>query len=202
MTTEPAATTDKRPRVLFLDDDPGRAEVFLAEQPHAIWVQTAADCIVKLSEPWDEIHLDHDLGGEHFVDTDRDDCGMAVVRWIVETPREHLKTTRFLIHSHNVNAATVMGFQLTMSGFHTEVRPFGVPSVDLPSETDSSLTGILGTISRLLRRIFPREEKEDYGYVEYHRENPELPEAPPPEKLDFSWMRTPPPEPETSPPAD
>ena len=75
------------PRILFLDDDDLRAEVFLGDHPQAVWVQTAAECIAKLEEPWDEVHLDHDLGGEVFVNIDRDDCGMAVVRWIVDPQR-------------------------------------------------------------------------------------------------------------------
>lgn len=28
-------------RLLFLDDDPARAAIFLAENPDAVWVQTA-----------------------------------------------------------------------------------------------------------------------------------------------------------------
>ena len=55
-------------RILFLDDDPARAEIFLAENPEAVWVQTADECIARLEEDWDEVHLDHDLGGERFVD--------------------------------------------------------------------------------------------------------------------------------------
>ena len=51
----------------------------------AIWVQTVAECLNCLEEPWDEIHLDHDLGGERRVEFEREDCGMAVIRWIVES---------------------------------------------------------------------------------------------------------------------
>ena len=54
-------------RVLFLDDDPRRAEIFLAENPEAVWVETVTDCVSRLEEKWDEVHLDHDLGGQQMV---------------------------------------------------------------------------------------------------------------------------------------
>jgi hypothetical protein len=98
MSTRP--TSENRPaganparRILFLDDDPARAEIFLAENPDAIWVETASDCIARLEEPWDEVHLDHDLGGERFVDLSREDCGMEVVRWLCLEPHPHLLRT-------------------------------------------------------------------------------------------------------------
>ena len=70
-------------------------------------------------------HLDHDLGGEVFVDHERDDCGMAVVRWLCAQPRLHLKTTRFFVHTHNLNAACLMVLQLQLMGYDVQVRPFG-----------------------------------------------------------------------------
>lgn len=115
------------PRVLFLDDDPKRAEVFLERYPHAVWVETAAECIARLAEPWDEVHLDHDLGGEVYVDMERDDCGMEVVRWLCAEPRPHLARVRFQIHSHNQAAAFVMGWELTSCGYAAEILPFGEP---------------------------------------------------------------------------
>ncbi len=69
------------PRILFVDDAPDRAATFLAH-PSAICVQTVEQCLDVLQQPWDEVHLDHDLGGEVLVDHERTDCGMAVVHWI------------------------------------------------------------------------------------------------------------------------
>jgi hypothetical protein len=114
-------------RVLFLDDDPRRAEAFLAENPCAVWVQTVGECLARLQEPWDEVHLDHDLGGERFVAIDRDDCGMEVVRWLCLEARPHLAKTRFYVHSHNLSAASVMTLQMCGSGYRAEFRPFGQP---------------------------------------------------------------------------
>jgi hypothetical protein len=112
-------------RRLFLDDDPCRAEAFLAEYPDAVWVTTVQECIARLATPWDEVHLDHDLGGEQFVQVDRDDCGMAVVRWLALEPRPHLRQTRFMVHSHNGVAAYVMVLQMKCLGLNAVARPFG-----------------------------------------------------------------------------
>jgi hypothetical protein len=114
-------------RILFLDDDPARGVEFLTRNPDAVWVKTAGDCIRALGEPWDEVHLDHDLGGEHFVDHDRDDCGMAVIRWLCAEPRRHLQSSLFVIHTHNPGAALAMMFQLQSMGYIVQERPFGAP---------------------------------------------------------------------------
>jgi len=119
-------------RVLFMDDDPLRAEVFLERCPQAVWVETAGDCIARLNEPWDEVHLDHDLGGEQYVDVNRDDCGMAVVRWLCAEaePRASVRDTRFFIHSYNFGAASLMVECLLRNGYTAEFRPFGFDLMD------------------------------------------------------------------------
>jgi NAD+-processing family protein with receiver domain len=132
---DPSIGSGRSRRILFLDDDPARAEIFLAENPDAIWVQTADECIARLAEPWDEVHLDHDLGGERYVDLSRDDCGMAVVRWLCLEPHPHLLETHFLIHSHNAGAACIMLMQIHVAGFRVEHRPFGVTTT-LPPPQD------------------------------------------------------------------
>ena len=135
MPEDPSSDPNRSRRILFLDDDPARAEIFLAENPEAVWVQTADACIGRLEEVWDEVHLDHDLGGERFVDLSRDDCGMAVVRWLCLEPHPHLRQTRFLVHSHNPIAAGMMAMQIHVAGFHVENRPFGVATT-LPAPGD------------------------------------------------------------------
>ena len=59
------------PRILFLDDAPDRAAAFRAAHPGAMWVQTVEQCLEQLEQPWDEVHLDHDLGGQVLVDSER-----------------------------------------------------------------------------------------------------------------------------------
>jgi hypothetical protein len=178
---------DQPPRVLFLDDDPVRAELFRADHPDAVWVQTAAGCIERLVESWEEVHLDHDLGGEHFVDHARDDCGMEVVRWLCLVSRPHLSGTRFFIHSHNPIAATVMGMEMMTAGYVVELRPFGAPPLPpLPDEVPESSGNPLRTVVGWLRSSLARRP---------------APAAAPPEKPDSSWS-TPPPRRPLLPPAD
>ncbi len=113
------------PRLLFLDDAPDRAATFLTAHQGAVWVQTVEQCLELLEQPWDEVHLDHDLGGEVLVDHERADCGMAVVRWLCEEPHPHLRDTRFIIHTHNPNAACMMVLHLQVMGFQVQAIPSG-----------------------------------------------------------------------------
>jgi hypothetical protein len=80
-------------------------------------VQTVGQCLDLLEQPWDEAHLDHDLGGQVLVDHERDDCGMAIVRWLCEEPRPHLRDTRFVNHTHNPNAGCMIVLHLQVMGF-------------------------------------------------------------------------------------
>jgi hypothetical protein len=115
-------------QILFMDDDPKRAEVFLAMRPFACWVKTAQDCIDQLKYPWDEIHLDHDLNGEVYCDSSRDDCGMEVVRHIQSGACEHLKDAHFVVHTYNHIAAVLMVRCLRDNGFKAVYRPFNRPN--------------------------------------------------------------------------
>jgi hypothetical protein len=167
-------TFDGRARILFLDDDPIRGEIFLAEYPDAVWAQTTEECLAHLSEPWDEVHLDHDLGGEVFVDHEREDCGMAVVRWLCAEPRLHLKTTRFFVHTHNLSAACLMVLQLQLIGYDVQVRPFG--AVLAQSAGTGRLRMLAGRVIRWLlsggdRRMAPRENQIREGPSERHEPN-------------------------------
>ncbi len=122
----------QRPRrVLFLDDDPARAETFLLEYPQAVWVQTVEDCVACLAENWDEVHLDHDLGGRTFVDTNEIDCGMEVIRWLCREPRTHLRESLFFVHTHNSVAGLMMVLQMRSSDYKAEFRPFGFERSEL-----------------------------------------------------------------------
>ena len=227
----PAPTTGGGPKLrrLFLDDDPLRAQAFLDEFPDAEWVQTVPECLTRLAETWDEIHLDHDLGGEQFVDQAREDCGMEVVRWLCLAPRPHLRVTQFYVHSHNATAATLMGMQLMSNGYRVEMRPFGAPPLPpLPDDVSPTPPWRLGTLLRSAwRAILGRPQPLGYGYSEFRQSSGE-PEAsgddldlswarsnfrrrapddegPPPERPDFSWapptpMPSPRPTPERQPP--
>jgi hypothetical protein len=162
---------DASRRILFLDDDPARAEAFLRENPQALWVQTVTECLARLVEPWDEIHLDHDLGGKTFVDINEDDCGMEVIRWLCKAPRDHLRQARFLIHTHNSIAGLLMVLEMRSRGYRAEFRPFGLdpallllhdddePPLDSEPEADAELlskTFSAQPSAGTLRRYFGR----------------------------------------------
>jgi hypothetical protein len=129
--------TDLARRLLFLDDDPARAEAFLTENPQAVWVRTVPECLGQLVASWDEVHLDHDLGGKTYVDVNESDCGMEVIRWLCNEPRDHLRDARFFIHTHNSLAGLLMVLQMRSRGYRAEFRPFGVdPARLLPLDQD------------------------------------------------------------------
>jgi hypothetical protein len=98
------------------------------------------------------VHLDHDLGGEHFVEHDRDDCGMAVIRWLCDEPRLHLKSSVFVIHTHNPGAALAMTFQLQSMGYNVEDRPFG----RAPARPDDDGPTLVSRLADFLRRLLNR----------------------------------------------
>lgn len=140
------------PRRLFLDDDPARASAFLEANPDAVWVTTVSECLEKLAEHWDEIHLDHDLGGEHFVDVDRDDCGMEVVRWLVKEHRKHLRRAKFTIHSHNLPAAFEMVLRLRGLGYQAEALPFGTEPPEVEPLPATGMVRLLEQARAMIRR--------------------------------------------------
>ncbi len=141
------------PRRLFLDDDPERASLFLERYPDAVWVQTVPDCVAKLAETWDEIHLDHDLGGEQFVDINRDDCGMEVVRWLGRERRRHLRRSKFIVHSHNIAAAFEMVMSLQALGYRVDARPFGFEPIGSETAPATRLERLKLQMRAILKRI-------------------------------------------------
>ena len=144
-----------------------RAEAFLIENPQAVWVQTVAECLDRLAENWDEVHLDHDLGGKTFVDVNETDCGMEVIRWLCREPRDHLREARFFIHTHNSIAGLLMVLQMRSSGYRAEFRPFGLdpalllrhdedePSLDAerPGDAEMPPRPALATARQALERL-------------------------------------------------
>lgn len=120
--------------ILFMDDDPNRAALayqrFSKEKrDNTIWCTSAAEAIDVLENyDVDEAHLDHDLGGEHFVDSRREDCGMEVVRWIEHRSAvelEKLRKCTFIIHSWNIPCAIQMAERLRKLGLKVQHIPFG-----------------------------------------------------------------------------
>ena len=104
--TQPAPPS----RILFLDDDPARHREF--EEAHrrdyVTYCFTAAEAIrvLESAQPFDELHLDHDLGGRVFV-KDVKETGYEVVLHLAEMSKDRLPS-RVIIHTHNLDGARRM----------------------------------------------------------------------------------------------
>lgn len=114
---------ERKPRVLILEDDKARHRIFRREIPYATICTTAADAIGKLSaEEWDVVFLDHDLGGEVFVESHREDTGMEVVRWL----SANKKDICVVVHTCNPAGASEMLASLEQSMYDHRYMPFTV----------------------------------------------------------------------------
>jgi CheY-like chemotaxis protein len=116
-------------KVLFLDDDERRCK--LARRMYAkddlTVVHSAVDAINQLGfQSFDLVSLDHDLGGEVYVDSNREDCGMEVVRWIC-TNKPTLGMVN--VHTWNIPAALEMGAKLEDADYRVVAVPFGAENI-------------------------------------------------------------------------
>jgi len=116
-------------KALFLDDDRRRTATFLHWiedlECEAVTVETADECIARLREgDFDLVLLDHDLGGEIYCDSSREDCGMEVVRWL---KRHRGKHGAFIVHTFNAVAGASMFMELKTLGYRVAQAPFGSP---------------------------------------------------------------------------
>lgn len=110
------------PKILFLDDSTTRTAAIKSALPMADFVVTAKEAIAKLANThWDLVLLDHDLGGETFVQSSRDDTGMEVVRCIC---RNKPSIDKIVIHSLNYPAASAMAEMLRSYGYSSSVVSF------------------------------------------------------------------------------
>ena|ERR1700723_2550299 len=110
--------------ILFLDDNLDRTKAFKSYFPQAITTETAQETIDVLANKENEfelVFLDHDLGGETYVDSSGKNTGMEVVRWIVANKP---KVGKFVVHSCNIYAATAMTDTLLREGYEVERIPF------------------------------------------------------------------------------
>ena len=126
--------------ILFLDDSAHRAvlayeRMSVADREQTVWCQTAEEAIITLwdyRDRLDAVHLDHDLGGQEYVNTKREDCGMEVIRSLEKMSRdkpeefEKLKRAKFTVHSWNGYAAPIMVERLIKIGLDVEYCPFGM----------------------------------------------------------------------------
>jgi hypothetical protein len=111
-----------------LEDNPDRLARFREMFPNATLVTTADKCIEAIqTRQFTICFLDHDLGGEVYVDTQREDCGMEVVRFLekLEVRGNFASTLMVHVHSHNTPAAEAMVRGLERAGYKAFRTPFG-----------------------------------------------------------------------------
>jgi hypothetical protein len=110
-------------RILLLEDDFNRIKVFKTLDPTITVTNTANDCIEQLKNggKWDILYLDHDLGGEIYVDTSNPNTGSEVARWLSNNPTE---LDCIFIHSYNYPAVQHMTALLREYGYIVSLRPF------------------------------------------------------------------------------
>ena len=108
--------------LLFLDDSKERIKKFKSAYPSATIVETSEETILQLQKSkFKIVSLDHDLGGEIYVDSGREDTGMGVVRWIVENkPQIEL----VIVHSLNDDGGLNMMSHLRYAGYNAVRTPF------------------------------------------------------------------------------
>lgn len=111
--------------VLVLEDTPERMRYFRMYCPSLVHEETAEGCIAKIKEAdhINELWLDHDLGREMYVDSDRKDCGMEVVRFLQNNDFKN-KIKSIYVHTHNMYAQLPMTNALYQAGYNATLHPF------------------------------------------------------------------------------
>lgn len=111
-------------RFLVLEDNAERIAFFRHILPPPEIHETVEPFIEALKGGGDFwlVSLDHDLNGEVFVDSNRKDCGMEVVRWIVA---HKPSIAEIVLHTANPFASRLMEAELRRAGYVVWVSPFG-----------------------------------------------------------------------------
>lgn len=122
-------------KILVLEDDQERIrqfkERFSERNCEAVFVETADDCIEQLSTvEYDIVFLDHDLGGEQWVDIAHTNTGSEVARFWHQKENMN-KEAIVVIHSYNNYGAEYM--QKTIQG------SFYLPSIWIKEKFDRNI---------------------------------------------------------------
>jgi len=119
-----------KPKMLFLDDRSKRIHAALKQYQYSglydvTIVATVVECLRFLSsEDWTFVSLDHDLGGEEFVDPSSKTCGMEIVRYLELGWPSGKQKPNFIVHSSNAFAGENMANRLRKMGFYAHWERF------------------------------------------------------------------------------
>jgi hypothetical protein len=111
-------------KVIFLDDSEARQRTMKSVLPCIVQTYTADETIeaIKSSDKIDYLFLDHDLGGQVYVDSSEHNTGMTVAKWIVEH-EEEIDIGYVILHSFNPAGAKNMAQELE-GVFNFGISPF------------------------------------------------------------------------------
>lgn len=116
-------------RVFVLEDDPGRhrgfREALYESNADLTIVEDVKTAKAAFVPPYDIICLDHDLGGEIFVDSSEENTGFQFVRWLCMDAAPDMRTTPIFVHSYNPEGASRMYRMLLSSGYTAYRMPYG-----------------------------------------------------------------------------
>lgn len=109
-------------KVIFLDDDEYRQESAKSQMPFIHQTRTAEETIraIQESDIVDYLFLDHDLGGEIYVDSSNKNTGAEVARWI-QSNKPKIKN----IIIHTFNPAGRKNMLSSLEGYVVYASPFG-----------------------------------------------------------------------------
>jgi hypothetical protein len=108
--------------VLILEDNQERIKKFRSAFPFAVIVEDV-DSAKKafLNDRFNLVFLDHDLGGEIYVDSNKYNTGMTIVKWIVENK---IVIDTIVIHTCNKTAGNEMFRKLEDANYYTIRIPY------------------------------------------------------------------------------
>jgi hypothetical protein len=127
--TEQAPVADvPRKRIFILEDDPERIRAFRANLLHCdLTVATDIEAAKRAWQPpYDVASLDHDLGGEQYVNSANYNTGAEFVRWLTRfRPNLIEEATTVYVHSYNPEGASLMLSDLWQVHHRVGRLPFG-----------------------------------------------------------------------------
>lgn len=117
-------------KLFVLEDNPIRAEWFkktFSNENDLIIVDNVQDAITHLSNNSPDIlFLDHDLGGEAYVNSFNENTGYKLAEWIYKNEKSYKK---IIIHSLNPVGVDNMFYMLTRKPSAKDVKK--IPYIDL-----------------------------------------------------------------------
>jgi hypothetical protein len=115
-------------KVFILEDDPYRNAAFeSALEGHDLTMHIdVASAISAYDPPYDLMLLDHDLGGEVYVNSEEFNTGYTFCEFLVSNPKATDRAVSVIVHSWNPEGGAAMGRLLHSAGYTVIREWFGV----------------------------------------------------------------------------